>query len=225
MFSRHCAKPCYLQVTPWKSRGQPSLPQKPMAKKWIAKRSFPWSQSFLCCSIARFWQLFLHWKHQDLNRPNWDYRGSLGKQRAKSTLRIFFFLKGTWKILLTDVATSDWMVMTKGKPSQNHKELSLHFPAAAPADTSSGPVWCWNSDFTWLGWEPSPGLSNTLERCEINIHTIQYFQRQDWKWQTALKPFCNSLFSQEWKFLVGLKTTLISLILCATLRNLLNLIF
>lgn len=145
--------PASWEVTPWKSSGQPSLPQKAMAKKWIAKRSFPWSQSFLCCSITRFWQLFLHWKHQDLNRPDWDYRGSLEKQGAKST-----FSKGTWKSLSTGVATSDWMVMTKVKPSQNYKELSLHFPAAAPTANSFRALCGAETLQTLHGWGGNPAL-------------------------------------------------------------------
>lgn len=67
------------EVIPRKSRGQPPPPQKAIAKKpAICWQKLPMISVFLVLfSHYRLWQLFLHWRHWELNRPDWDDRGSL----------------------------------------------------------------------------------------------------------------------------------------------------
>lgn len=191
-----------------------------MAKKWIAKRSFPWSQSFLCCSVIRFWQLFLHWNHQDLNRPNCDYRGSLEKERAKSTLRTFPKTPENPFQQMLPLQIGWWWL--KGGLGRSTKSWACIFLLQPQLPTALGPCVVLKLRLYMAGVGTQPWIEQHLRGVWNQYTDNAGFPEAGL--ETAPKPFCSSLFSQEWRFLVELKTTLISLILCAALRNLLTLI-
>lgn len=215
---------------PWKSKGQPPPSQKALAKKPVICWEASHDLSLPCViqSLQILTAVLALGDTESLTDPTEITEEVCRKAESQKHPPCRSFYKGIWKSLSTDVATSDWMVLTKGKSSQNHKGGDSALSCCSfRCQQFSGLIGCWDSDFTWRGVGTQPWIEQYLRGCDINIHSIQWgiqYRRMTGNTKPPPSPSA-SLFSWERRFLVELETTLISQIFCAALSNLLNFLF
>lgn len=179
MFSRQCTKPIpallvWEQEAAWEVNSvEVQRAASSFTKSLLyAKRSFPWSQCSLCCSITTDFDSCSC--TESLIDPTEITEEVCRKaKRVKSTLPTGAFTKASENPFQQMLPLQIGWCWLKGSLARTTKGLILHFPPAASAANSSRALQ--GAEIQTLrgkGWEPSPGLSNTLGGV-ISIY-IQY---------------------------------------------------